>query len=216
MRRAQVPWHTMQVDWRARRWRSSTSSPATKTTVSGFVASLPYSGVVFDRGYLDEKVPNWLDAHLQAFEYCDGVAQVIVPDNASTASNLIARGDRTREVNSEYRDILDHYHTAAVPTRPVRPTDKACRGRGEGGDILGDWTAGRSALRQPGRLQRVDRPAEREAIDDRIPFRSQEASRRELFIEHKQSELITLREALASVLRAPSPPDRTTHRRGDQ
>ena len=31
---------------------------------------------------------------------------------------------RGREVNREYRDFLEYHHTAAVPTRPVRPKDK--------------------------------------------------------------------------------------------
>ncbi|TCW21149.1 hypothetical protein [Dietzia cinnamea] len=86
----------------------------TKTKVSVFVASLPYSGMVFACGCLDEKIRNWLDAHLQVFEYF-GAAQVVIPDNASTASNQITRGDRAREVNSEYRDFLEYHRLPRCP-----------------------------------------------------------------------------------------------------
>jgi transposase len=37
--------------------------------------------MVFAYGCPDEKQPAWCDAHRRAFEYFEGVAQVIVPDN---------------------------------------------------------------------------------------------------------------------------------------
>ena len=162
--------------------------------MSVFVASLPYSGLVFSSGCVDEKMPNWLDAHLQAFEYFGGAAQVIVPDNASTASNQIARGDRAREVNREYRDFLEYHQTAAVPTRPVRPTDK---GNVEAGvKVVTNWVIGRLADRRFASLDDANEAiaAEVEAINDRTPFRGQKISRRELFTEHEKSELIALPE----------------------
>lgn len=67
----------------------------------------------------------WLDAHMQAFEYFGGVAEVIVPDNASTASNEISAADRNRRVNTTYEEFLEHYNTAALPARARRPKDKA-------------------------------------------------------------------------------------------
>ena len=194
MRIAHVPGHTMQVDWAGTKMAIFDPVLGTKTTVSVFVASLPYSGLVFASGCVDEKMPNWLDAHLQAFEYFGGAAQVIVPDNASTASNQIARGDRAREVNREYRDFLEYHHTAAVPTRPVRPTDK---GNVEAGvKVVTNWVIGRLADRRFASLDDLNEAiaAEVEAINDRIPFRGQKTSRRELFTEHEQSELIALPE----------------------
>ena len=195
MRIAHVPGHTMQVDWAGTKMAIFDPVLGTKTTVSVFVASLPYSGLVFASGCVDEKMPNWLDAHLQAFEYFGGAAQVIVPDNASTASNQIARGDRAREVNREYRDFLEYHHTAAVPTRPVRPTDK---GNVEAGvKVVTNWVIGRLADRRFASLDDLNEAiaAEVEAINDRIPFRGQKTSRRELFTEHEKSELIALPEA---------------------
>lgn len=194
MRITHVPGHTMQVDWAGTKMAIFDPVTGTKTTVSVFVASLPYSGMVFARGCLDERMPNWLDAHLQAFEYFGGAAQVIVPDNASTASNQIARGDRAREVNREYRDFLEYHQTAAVPTRPVRPTDK---GHVEAGvKVVTNWVIGRLADRRFASLDDANEAiaAEVEAINDRTPFRGQKISRRELFTEHEKSELIALPE----------------------
>ena len=194
MRITHVPGHTMQVDWAGTKMAIFDPVTGTKTTVSVFVASLPYSGMVFASGCVDEKMANWLDAHLQAFEYFGGAAQVIVPDNASTASNQIARGDRAREVNREYRDFLEYHQTAAVPTRPVRPTDK---GNVEAGvKVVTNWVIGRLADRRFASLDDANEAiaAEVESINDRTPFRGQKISRRELFTEHEKSELIALPE----------------------
>lgn len=190
MRITHVPGHTMQVDWAGTQMAIFDPVTGTKTKVSMFVASLPYSGMVFACGCLDEKMPNWLDAHLQAFEYFGGLTQVIIPDNASTASNRISRGDRAREVNREYRDFLEYHHTAAVPTRSAKPQDK---GNVEAGvKVVTNWVIGRLADRRFASLDDLGEAiaVEVDAINDRTPFRGQKISRRELFAEHEQSELI--------------------------
>ena len=77
---AHVPGHTMQVDWAGTRMRLTDPISRRTTPVSVFVASLPYSGLVFAYGCLDEKQQAWLDAHRRAFEYFGGVPLVIVPE----------------------------------------------------------------------------------------------------------------------------------------
>src|SRR5699024_12728861 len=124
MRISHVPGHTMQVDWAGEKMSIFDAITGRRTRVSVFVATLPYSGMVFGQGYLDEKSPNWLDAHQQAFHAFGGVPQVVIPDKASTASNQISRGDRARQVNPGYREVLEYYGTAAVPTRHAAPQEK--------------------------------------------------------------------------------------------
>ena len=103
-----------------------------------FVASLPYSGMIFAYGFLDEKLAAWCDAHRRAFEYFDGVCQVIVPDNASTASNQISRYEQARDVNQSYAAFLEHYQCAAAPTRAASTAREGQRrSGGEGRDELG-------------------------------------------------------------------------------
>ena len=119
-----VPGHTMQVDWAGTRMQIIDPISRATTPVSVFVASLPYSGLVFAHGYLDEKQAAWHDAHRRAFEYIQGVTLLVVPDNASTASNQISNTSRAREVNTAYAEFLEHYRTAAVPTRSAAPRDK--------------------------------------------------------------------------------------------
>ena len=101
-----VPGHTMQVDWAGTRMQLADPITKAVTKVSVFVATLPYSGLVYAHGYLDEKLPAWLDAHRLAFEFFGGVPLIVVPDNASTASNQISRTERVRDVNAAYAEFL--------------------------------------------------------------------------------------------------------------
>ena len=121
---AHVPGHTMQVDWAGTQMEIIDPITRAATSVSVFVASLPYSGLVFARGYLDQKQAAWLDAHRRAFEYVAGVPLLVIPDNASTASNQISTSSRARDVNASYAEFLQYYQTAAVPTRAAAPRDK--------------------------------------------------------------------------------------------
>lgn len=120
-----APGHTMQVDWAGTKMRLFDPLGGQGSKLSVFVASLPYSGMLFAVACPNERQDAWLDAHRQAFEYFGGIAEVIVPDNTSTASNAISAADRNRQVNSTYEEFLEHYNTAALPTRAKRPKDKA-------------------------------------------------------------------------------------------
>ncbi|SLM93153.1 Mobile element protein [Corynebacterium casei] len=190
MRITHIPGHTMQVDWAGTKMAVFDPITGRKTKVSVFIATLPYSGMIFARGYLDEKSPNWLDAHQQAFEHFGGIAQVIIPDNASTASNQIAR-----DVNATYRDFLEYHRTAAVPARVVKPQDK---GNVEAGvKIVTSWVINRLADQRFSDLDELnDAVADHvTAINTRTPFRGQHISRRELFDEHERGELLGLPES---------------------
>lgn len=189
---AHVPGHTMQVDWAGTPMQLTDPVTRQTTRVSVFVASLPFSGMVFAYGCLDEKQPAWLDAHRRAFEYFGGVTQVLIPDNASTASNQISRTDRARDVNSSYADFLEYYGAAAVPTRAYRPREK---GNVEAGvKVVTNWVIHFLADRVFASLDDLNDAvaAQVETINDKTPFRGEARSRRHWFTEHEQGELIAL------------------------
>ncbi|MBP1325042.1 transposase [Leucobacter exalbidus] len=189
-----VPGHTMQVDWAGTPMFITDPITRTTTKVSVFVATLPYSGLVFAYGCLDEKQPAWLDAHRRAFEYFGGVTLVVVPDNASTASNQISRAERARDVNPAYAEFLEYHQTAAVPTRSYRPRDK---GHVEAGvKIITNWVIHYLADQVFASLDDLNAAvAERvESINQRTPFRGEHRSRVEWFNESERDELISLPE----------------------
>ena len=182
----------MQVDWAGTQMQLTDPITRETTRVSVFVASLPFSGMVFAHGCLDEKQPAWLDAHRRAFEYFGGVTQVVIPDNASTASNQISRTEKAREVNSSYAEFLEYYGTAAVPTRSFKPRDK---GHVEAGvKVVTNWVIHYLADRVFASLDELNTAvaAQVDAINDRTPFRGESRSRRDWFTEHEQGELLSL------------------------
>lgn len=189
---AHSPGHTMQVDWAGT--KMTLTDPITRelTPVSVFVATLPYSGLVFAYGYADEKFEAWADGHIRAFEHFGGVPLLVVPDNASTASNRISAHDRARGVNSSYAQFLEHYQTAAVPTRSAAPRDK---GNVEAGvKVVTNWIIHYLADRTFTTLDELNEAiGERvEWINDRTPFRSSDRPRATWFEEDEAAELMDL------------------------
>ena len=118
------PGHVIQVDWAGTRLKLVDAASAKPVVLHVFVATLPYSGMLFAAVCEDEKMDTWLDCHRQAFEYFGGVPDLVVPDNASTTSNRIDGSSRARQVNKTYEEFLQWYDTAAVPARARHPRDK--------------------------------------------------------------------------------------------
>jgi transposase len=187
-----VPGHTMQVDWAGTKMGLVDPVTQKSTPVSVFVASLPYSGMVFAYGYLDERQPAWCEGHRRAFEYFGGASQVIVPDNASTASNQISKTERAREVNREYAEFLEYYRTAAVPTRARAPRDKG--GVEAGVKVVTNWVIHFLADRKFACLDELNAAVSQQvdAINERAPFRGEPRSRRDWFDEVEAGELLEL------------------------
>ncbi|MBB2997509.1 IS21 family transposase, partial [Paeniglutamicibacter cryotolerans] len=119
------PGRAMLVDWAGDTLALQDALTGQVTKAYLFVAVLPYSGMVFCRGFTDMKQPAWNSAHVKAFEAFGGSSQIVVPDNAATATNRHSQGDGTRIVNASYRRLADHYGTAVVPARSNHPRDKA-------------------------------------------------------------------------------------------
>ena len=88
-----------------------------------FIATLGASNYTYAEAVACENLPCWINAHIHAFEYFDGVPQIIVPDNLKTGVTNPCRYEP--DINPTYQDLADHYHTAVIPTRPGKPRDKA-------------------------------------------------------------------------------------------
>lgn len=119
------PGQCMFIDWAGSKMAIVDPTTGKTTHVSVFVACLPYSGIVFAKGFFDEKLSSWLAAHQEAFAYFGGVAQILVPDNTSTASVRIHSDEAARKVQDTYFAFADYHDCAVVPTRVNRPKDKA-------------------------------------------------------------------------------------------
>jgi transposase len=119
------PGRAMLVDWAGDTIDLVDAVTGEVTRAVLFVAVLPYSGALFCRAYLDMKSQAWLDAHVRAFAFYGGVAQILVPDNPTTSTHQRVKDEAERVVNARYQQLADHYQTAVVPARARKPRDKA-------------------------------------------------------------------------------------------
>jgi len=88
-----------------------------------FVAVMGGSSLSFAHASWTETLPDWIDAHVQAFAYFGGAPRLIVPDNPKVA--VIKACFYDPQVNRTYAEMAAHYDTALLPARPRRPRDKA-------------------------------------------------------------------------------------------
>jgi transposase len=88
-----------------------------------FVAVMGGSSLSFAFASWTETLPDWIDAHVQAFAYFGGAARLLVPDNPKVA--VIKACFYDPQVNRTYAEMAAHHDTAVLPARPRRPRDKA-------------------------------------------------------------------------------------------
>jgi len=112
----------MMVDWAGLTMRYTGENRNIKT-VYVFVAVLPASSFVYAHPFGDMRMENWIQGHVQAFEYFGGVPRLSVPDNTKTA--VVKANRYEAELNKSYHEMAEHYGIAIIPARPYRATDKA-------------------------------------------------------------------------------------------
>jgi transposase len=88
-----------------------------------FVATLPYSGLIFCYPVPSQKTADFLDASNQMVRYVGGITQTILCDNLRTA---VTKTDRYEPGFTDLcYQLSEHYSTTFSATRPARPLDKA-------------------------------------------------------------------------------------------
>ncbi len=88
-----------------------------------FVAVLGASNYTYAEATRTQKLPEFVGSTIRAFEYFDGVPEVIVPDQLRSA---VSGPDRYEpDINATYMDMAQHYGVSVIPARPRRPKDKS-------------------------------------------------------------------------------------------
>ena len=136
-----------------------------------FVAVLGASSFTFAKATWTQALPDWIDAHVRAFEAIGGVPELVVPDNAKTAIVKACFYDPAGQPHLR-RDggALRHRHSAGEAEKAARQGE----GRAGGADrrALAARPAAPPDLPQPRRRQRRDRraadPAQRRAALRRL------------------------------------------------
>ena len=105
-------------------------APAWVDSVSGevhrdevFVSVLGASGMIYVEACASQQLECWLMAHVHAWEFYGGVAEITVPDNLKAGVTKACYYDP--EINPSYAEAARHYDTVVLPARPGKPRDKA-------------------------------------------------------------------------------------------
>jgi transposase len=102
-----------------------TQDPTTGEIVEAqlFVAVLGASSYIYAEATWTQGLGDWIGAHIRAFEFFRGVAEILVPDNLKSGVTKACRYEPG--LNRSYEEMAQHYGIAVVPARPVKPRDKA-------------------------------------------------------------------------------------------
>lgn len=88
-----------------------------------FVSVLGASGYTFVHASPTQSTRDFINAHVLAFRFYNGVPNILVPDNLKAA--VISHKKGVVKLNESYADMARHYGVAIEPARPYKPQDKA-------------------------------------------------------------------------------------------
>jgi transposase len=88
-----------------------------------FIGVLGASNFTYAEAFESQQLRCWIDGHVHAYEYWDGVPEITVPDNPKTSVLRPCWYDP--DLNPTYRKMAEHYGSAIIPARPRKPRDKA-------------------------------------------------------------------------------------------
>ncbi len=142
-----------------------------------FVGALGASHYLYAEATWTQSLPDWIGAHVRMYADFGGVPALTVPDNLKTGVTRACRYEPV--LNRTYQDLAAHYGTALLPTRVVRPRDKAKVETGV--QLVERWCL--APLRHHTFFSLADLNAalrgQRDALNDR-PFQKLAGTRRQL------------------------------------
>ncbi len=151
-----------------------------------FVAVLGASNCTFAMASLHQRLPDWIEAQVQAMNYFGGVPASIVCDNLKAGVAKALWFEPT--LTATFAAMAEHYDTTILPTRPVKPRDK---GKVEGAVLIAErWILAR--LRNQRFFDLAALNAEIARLLDQIngkTMRHVGRSRREMFEEIERAAL---------------------------
>ena len=123
MRQTHLAGEKLFVDWAGD--TIGVFDPATGEEHSAriFVAALGASNYTYAEARWTETLPDWIGAHVNMFTAIDGVPQALVPDNLKAGITKPSRYEPG--INRTPPAPADHHACVVLPTRIVKPRDKA-------------------------------------------------------------------------------------------
>lgn len=116
------PGETLEVDWVGDTLTVYDEALGEPIKAYVFIACLPCSLYSYAEAFPDMKSNHWIEAHIHAYSFFEGITRILVPDNLKAG---VIKNTRTELVlNRSYHEMAEYYGTAIIPARPVTPKDK--------------------------------------------------------------------------------------------
>ena len=147
-------------------------------TAQLFVAALGASSYVYAEATATQGLEDFVTSNVHTFEYMDGAAKILVPDNLKSGVKKPNRYEA--EITRTYEEMATHYGAAVIPARSYKPRDKA---KVEAAVLLCErWIMAKLRNEHFTSLGQLNRRIAQlvEAINDK-PFKKLEGSRRTLY-----------------------------------
>jgi transposase len=113
----------MFVDFTGKKFSITDRLTGERTLVETFVAILGASQLTYVEAVMSQKKHDFIRASDNAIQYMGGAPAALVTDNLKSAVTKAHRYEP--DINPEYIDFARHYNMTILPTRPVKPRDKA-------------------------------------------------------------------------------------------
>jgi transposase len=118
------PGDKLMVDWMGTTMPLYDRLTGKNCKVYLFVATLPFSMCCFAKACLTMKEEDWINVHIDMYEYFGSSTRLIIPDNLKVG--IISNKKLEDPIaNRTYQELADHYHSALLPARVLAPKDKA-------------------------------------------------------------------------------------------
>jgi transposase len=106
-------------------------------TAQIFVAVLGASNNTYAFATRTQTLADWIDAHMKAFVFIDGVPEIVVPDNTKTGITKACRYEP--DINPTYHAMSAYYGTAVIPAGVRAQGQGQSRERGSSSSSGGSW-----------------------------------------------------------------------------
>jgi transposase len=123
MRQTHLAGEKLFVDWAGDTLPVFDPTTGEEHRVHIFVAALGASNYTYAEARWSEMLPDWIGAHVNALAAIGGVPKALVPDNLKAGVTKPSRYEPG--INRTYQDLADHYGCLVLPTRVMKPRDKA-------------------------------------------------------------------------------------------
>ena len=87
-----------------------------------FVGVLGASKYTYAEATWTQTLPDWINSHINMFEFFEGCSEILVPDNLRSGVTISHLYEP--DINQTYQDMAAHYGVVIIPARPKKPKDK--------------------------------------------------------------------------------------------